>query len=65
MGKFAVDGPNRRKHFQPSFSFFGTVSLSAQIAQLVEHVLGKDEVAGSTPVLGSMLKNNVGLASTT
>jgi hypothetical protein len=39
--------------------------LSAQIAQLVEHVLGKDEVAGSTPVLGSMLKNNVGPASTT
>ena len=27
--------------------------LSAQIAQLVEHVLGKDEVAGSNPVLGS------------
>jgi hypothetical protein len=29
------------------------VPWSAQIAQLVEHVLGKDEVAGSNPVLGS------------
>jgi hypothetical protein len=25
----------------------------AQVAQLVEHVLGKDEVTGSIPVLGS------------
>ena len=25
---------------------------NAQIAQLVEHVLGKDEVTGSIPVLG-------------
>lgn len=56
IGKFAVDEEKSPKHFQPSFSFFGTVSLSAQIAQLVEHVLGKDEVAGSTPVLGSMPK---------
>jgi hypothetical protein len=29
------------------------VPWSAQIAQLAEHVLGKDEVAGSNPVLGS------------
>jgi small GTP-binding protein len=28
-------------------------AASAQIAQLAEHVLGKDEVAGSNPVLGS------------
>jgi hypothetical protein len=30
-----------------------SVPWSAQIAQLAEHVLGKDEVAGSNPVLGS------------
>ena len=32
----------------------GSVELNrtAQIAQLVEHVLGKDEVTGSIPVLG-------------
>ncbi len=28
---------------------------NAQVAQSVEHVLGKDEVTGSTPVLGSSL----------
>ena len=28
--------------------------VSAQVAQLVEHVLGKDEVAGSIPVSGSI-----------
>ena len=27
--------------------------MYAEIAQLVEHVLGKDEVTGSIPVLGS------------
>ena len=27
--------------------------LQAQVAQLVEHVLGKDEVMGSIPILGS------------
>ena len=27
----------------------------AQIAQLAERVLGKDEVGGSNPLLGSML----------
>jgi hypothetical protein len=26
----------------------------AHVAQLVEHVLGKDEVTGSIPVMGSM-----------
>ena len=29
------------------------VSRSADVAQLVEHVLGKDEVTGSIPVIGS------------
>lgn len=29
-------------------------SCSAQIAQLVEHILGKDEVTGSIPVVSSI-----------
>ena len=28
------------------------LSVSAQVAQLAEHVLGKDEVGGSIPLLG-------------
>ena len=32
-----------------SFGF----ATSAHVAQLVEHVLGKDEVTGSIPVMGS------------
>ena len=35
--------------FYPRFSYLG---IFAQIAQSVEHVLGKDEVTGSIPVLG-------------
>ena len=31
-------------------------SARAHVAQLAEHVLGKDEVAGSNPVLGSRVK---------
>ncbi len=29
-------------------------TAAAHVAQLVEHVLGKDEVTGSIPVMGSM-----------
>lgn len=29
-------------------------TLGAHVAQLVEHILGKDEVTGSSPVMGSM-----------
>ena len=29
------------------------VSFFAHVAQLVEHILGKDEVTGSIPVVGS------------
>ena len=32
-------------------------TASAHVAQLVEHVLGKDEVTGSIPVMGSMSRN--------
>jgi hypothetical protein len=28
--------------------------MRADVAQLAEHVLGKDEVTGSIPVIGSM-----------
>ena len=34
--------------------FLTVARNSAQVAQLVEHVLGKDEVTGSIPVLGSI-----------
>ena len=30
---------------------------SAHVAQLAEHVLGKDEVTGSIPVIGSSSRN--------
>ncbi len=32
--------------------FIGLKIIQAQVAQSVEHVLGKDEVTGSNPVLG-------------
>ena len=32
-------------------------SRPAHVAQLVEHVLGKDEVTGSIPVMGSSLSS--------
>lgn len=34
------------------FKFFSTF-IKADVAQLVEHILGKDEVTGSNPVVGS------------
>ncbi len=37
-------------------SFFDFKVDGAEVAQLVEHVHGKDEVTGSTPVLGSKMK---------
>ena len=33
------------------------ISSLAEIAQLVEHVHGKDEVIGSIPILGSSFKS--------
>ena len=33
-------------------SLNGLNSVSAHVAQLVEHILGKDEVTGSIPVMG-------------
>ena len=39
------------KPVRPPKAFGGR---AAHVAQLVEHVLGKDEVTGSIPVMGSM-----------
>ena len=33
-------------------------NLRAHVAQLVEHVLGKDEVSGSIPLVGSSLRRS-------
>jgi hypothetical protein len=39
---------------------FGNSPVSAHVAQLAEHVLGKDEVIGSIPIMGSIdLKNSL------
>ena len=35
-------------------------SRSADVAQLVEHVLGKDEVIGSIPIVGSTIAGPAG-----
>ncbi len=37
------------------------LAIPAHVAQLVEHILGKDEVSGSIPLVGSM--SRFGLAS--
>ena len=34
----------------------GCLFIFARVAQLVEHVLGKDEVTGSSPVVGSIVE---------
>ena len=37
---------------------------SAHVAQVVEHVLGKDEVSGSSPLVGSrLLRGRIGQAA--
>jgi len=48
-----VETPGRT--FAGSFRFLA-LFWSAQIAQLAEHVLGKDEVTSSSLVLGSIVK---------
>jgi hypothetical protein len=45
--------------FTGSFRFLA-LSFSAQIAQLAEHPLGKGEVDGSNPFLGSSIRKHVG-----
>lgn len=35
----------------------GSTSLKALVAQSVERILGKDEVTGSTPVVGTSFKS--------
>ena len=46
MGFFSPDGAEKRQRVKVYF---------AHVAQLAEHVLGKDEVTGSSPVMGSRL----------
>ena len=38
----------------PLSRIFQKSTLSADVAQLVEHILGKDEVTGSIPVVSSI-----------
>mgnify|MGYP003327322357 FL=1 len=47
MGFFFPDGAEKRQRVKVYF---------AHVAQLAEHVLGKDEVTGSSPVMGSRFK---------
>jgi hypothetical protein len=49
----------RNRTFTGSFRFLA-LPYSAQIAQLVEHPLGKGEVGGSNPLLGSIVRKRVG-----
>jgi len=35
--------------------FLTASATNAHVAQLAEHVLGKDEVTGSNPVMGSII----------
>jgi hypothetical protein len=35
------------------------IHKDAHVAQLVEHILGKDEVSGSIPLMGSMRNGQV------
>ena len=44
---------------EAGFEYIG-VPLNAHVAQLVEHILGKDEVTGSSPVMGSILNTVIG-----
>ena len=50
--------------FEPRFPLHFNVMLysgdaQAQVAQQVEHILGKDEVTGSSPVLSSIFKGEI------
>ncbi len=44
--------------FWPDMEIAGpcTGEFAAHVAQLVEHILGKDEVSGSIPLVGSITK---------
>ena len=45
-----------KRAFAPHVLYLGS-GLNAHVAQLVEHVLGKDEVTGSIPVVGSRTRS--------
>ena len=39
-----------------------SLEKAAHVAQLVEHVLGKDEVIGSNPIVGSSIERTARMA---
>src|SRR4051812_46418666 len=41
------------REFDPRLALSKKFNSLAHVAQLVEHILGKDEVSGSTPLMGS------------
>ncbi len=55
MGHLTCLMYNRQVHFISQNEDFVILSSCANIAQLVEHVHGKDEVIGSIPIVGSVL----------
>jgi hypothetical protein len=50
-----VDSWVRQRFFEISAAWLRTITESAQVAQSAEHVLGKDEVGGSIPLLGFLI----------
>ncbi len=46
----------RRIPVSPDNALDVEVAVNAQIAQLVEHFIGNEEVVGSNPILGSKCK---------
>ena len=60
--KFQLTGNFRLDMVSLLFSTHTT--LEALVAQLVEHILGKDEVSGSIPLVGSNRRNNLAYGST-
>ena len=52
--EITVDGQNQGMHLLPSF--FNIHDSKALVAQSVEHILGKDEVGGSSPLEGSTFR---------
>ena len=50
--EFVDDVRIDREQVQSAGALYKSSVISAQVAQSVEHVLGKDEVGGSIPLLG-------------
>ena len=67
--KSSLHGLN--EYFEPAFNavmchiWFFKSRPEAHIAQMVEHSLGKGEVTGSIPVVGTSIDNRRGIAGAT